>query len=253
MTYYPDLSACDYFGSTDVPLVAIGWLENGRDVPTGEVPEQVFEQLRELLREPWGPAFFGWHDCDLCVYRYGPSKLRTHRNTMGFKNVFVPGDAKIYVAPELILHYIDQHGYSPPRRVPAGGARLPDHEIRRVSAGHPQAWPHTQGAETDSAGFRKRARLMIRRLGEANSRSFRTHTRQAEPRLDSNTGRRLLGKLLGRAAGNVQNGSTIPSRILLYCLDRTQEVAGSSPASSIKGLQKQVFCFLGRLQRAPGS
>jgi len=114
MTYYPDLSACDYFRSADVPLVAIGWLENGRDVPTGEVPEQVFEQLRELLREPWGPACFGWHDCDLCVYRYGPSKLRTHRNTMGSKNVFVPGVAKIYLAPELILHYIDQHGYSPP-------------------------------------------------------------------------------------------------------------------------------------------
>ena len=114
MTYYPDLSACDYFGSIDVPLVAIGWLENGRPVPTGEVPEQVFEQLRELLREPWGPAFCGWHDCDLCVYRYGRSKLGTHRSTMGFKNVFVPGDAKIYVAPELILHYIDQHGYSPP-------------------------------------------------------------------------------------------------------------------------------------------
>jgi hypothetical protein len=33
---------------------------------------------------------------------------------MGFKNVFVPGDAKIYVAPELILHYIDRHGYAPP-------------------------------------------------------------------------------------------------------------------------------------------
>jgi len=114
MTYYPDPSACDYFGSIDVPLVAIGWLENGRPVPTGEVPEQVFEQLRELLRDPWGPVPFGWHDCDLCVYRYGRSKLGTFRNTMGSKNVFVPGDAKIYVAPELILHYIDQHGYAPP-------------------------------------------------------------------------------------------------------------------------------------------
>jgi hypothetical protein len=115
MTYSPDLSRCDYFGPIDLPLVAIGWLENGRPVPTGEVPEQVFEQLRELLRDPWGPAFAGWHDCDLCVYRYGPSKLGTYRNTMGFKNVFVPDDAKIYVAPELILHYIDQHGYAPPQ------------------------------------------------------------------------------------------------------------------------------------------
>jgi hypothetical protein len=116
MTYYPDLSRCDYFGAIDLPLVAIGWLENGRPVPTGEVPEQVFEQLRELLREPWGPVVFaGWHDCDLCVYRYGPSKMRTNPSTVGFKNVFVPGGGKIYVAPELILHYIDQHVMGPPQ------------------------------------------------------------------------------------------------------------------------------------------
>jgi hypothetical protein len=57
MTYYPDLSACDYFGFIDAPLVAVGWLENGRPVPGGEVPEQVFDQLRELLREPWGRHF----------------------------------------------------------------------------------------------------------------------------------------------------------------------------------------------------
>jgi hypothetical protein len=35
-------------------------------------------------------------------------------------------------------------------------------------------------------------------------------------------------------------------------LNRTQEVAGSSPASSMKGLQTGVFCFLRRLRRAPG-
>ena len=40
--------------------------------------------------------------------------MRTNPNAVGFKNVFVPADAKIYVAPELILHYIDQHGYAPP-------------------------------------------------------------------------------------------------------------------------------------------
>jgi hypothetical protein len=121
MTYYADLSPCDYFPSRKspllprkTPLLAVGWLENGRPVPTGEVSEQVFDQLRELLRDPWGLAFCGWHDCDLCVYRYGPSKLRKNPNTVGFKNVFVPGDAKVYVAPEMILHYIDQHGYAPP-------------------------------------------------------------------------------------------------------------------------------------------
>ena len=159
MTYYPDLSACDYFGSIDVPLVAIGWLENGRPVPTGEVPEQVFEQLRELLREPWGPAFCGWHDCDLCVYRYGPSKLGTHRNTMGFKNVFVPGDAKIYVAPELILHYIDQHGYSPPAEL----VRDEDVAVRVAQAFDELRRPLDVGEEEGDRAGRK----LGRKLGHA--------------------------------------------------------------------------------------
>jgi hypothetical protein len=114
MTYYPDLSPCDYFPPSQAILLAVGWLENGRPVPTGEVPEQVFDQLLELLREPWGPTFFGWHECDLCVYRYGQSKLPTNPNTHGFKNVFVPGEARVYVAPEMILHYIEQHAYAPP-------------------------------------------------------------------------------------------------------------------------------------------
>jgi hypothetical protein len=93
---------------------AVGWLAGSRPVPTGDVPEHVFDRLHELLREPWGPTFLGWHDCDLCVYRYGQSKLSTNPNTVGLKNVFVPGDDKVYVAPEMILHYIEQHSYAPP-------------------------------------------------------------------------------------------------------------------------------------------
>jgi hypothetical protein len=33
---------------------------------------------------------------------------------MGSANVFVPGEACVYVAPSLILHYIDTHAYAPP-------------------------------------------------------------------------------------------------------------------------------------------
>jgi hypothetical protein len=89
MTYYADLSPCDYFGPREANLVAVGWLENGRPVPTGEVPEPVFDQLQELLREPWAPvAFPGWHDC---VYRYGQSKLGS---ITGRRNAFVRETAR---------------------------------------------------------------------------------------------------------------------------------------------------------------
>jgi hypothetical protein len=122
MAYYPDLGACDYFDwDTDGPLLAVGWLEFGRPVPTGQVSEQALARLRELLRDPWGPLFLGPHTCDFCLRSYGPLQLgsfphapRFNAHALGSKNVFVPGDGKVYVAPELILHYVDEYGYAPP-------------------------------------------------------------------------------------------------------------------------------------------
>jgi hypothetical protein len=116
MTYYPDLGACDYFrGVIDAPLLAVGWLEFGRPVPTGQVSEQALERLRELSREPWGPvAFAGFHVCDFCIRSHGQLQPGSNPHALGSTNVFVPGDTKVYVAPELILHYIDEYGYAPP-------------------------------------------------------------------------------------------------------------------------------------------
>ena len=33
---------------------------------------------------------------------------------MGISKLWLPDDGIVYVAPSLILHYIDAHGYSPP-------------------------------------------------------------------------------------------------------------------------------------------
>lgn len=87
-------------------LVAIGWLERGHQYPLGEVSPDVFTKLVDLLVDPWQPAIAGGgHPCDLCLY--GPEKS-------GGNNVFVPGDGRVYVAPELILHYMNAHRYRPP-------------------------------------------------------------------------------------------------------------------------------------------
>jgi hypothetical protein len=58
-----------------------------------------------LLQEPWQPGIFmGFHRCDLCLYE-GPS---------GKRNLFVPSDGFAFVAPELIAHDMNAHGYRPP-------------------------------------------------------------------------------------------------------------------------------------------
>ena len=93
------------YGDSD-RIVAVGWLDRGHEYPVGEVPPEVYAQLEALLVDPWQPAVVaGFHPCDLCVY--SPEKC-------GTKNVFVPGKERVYVAPELILHYMNAHKYRPP-------------------------------------------------------------------------------------------------------------------------------------------
>jgi hypothetical protein len=76
-------------------------------------------------------SFFGYHFCDLCVaggYVRLPTvvsrsrdaagniveELIASREPKGTVNLFVPGRKSVIVAPVLIEHYIDAHGYMPP-------------------------------------------------------------------------------------------------------------------------------------------
>ncbi|MEZ0228861.1 MAG: hypothetical protein ACAI25_09565 [Planctomycetota bacterium] len=92
MTFFPDLDPCTYFfGATESRLKAVGWL------------------LKALARSPWTPVFFaGPHFCTIC--RAKDPELRHG----GVYNVFIPGDGFLYVAPTLILHYLESHAYAPP-------------------------------------------------------------------------------------------------------------------------------------------
>ena len=114
MTYYADLTPCDYFGHND-HLLAIGWLgkdKNGiiRPFNHGDVAEKEFNQIKkfeELSETKFN--FRGFHICELC--EEGTKDVGT-----GFKNIFVP-DVKnkcIYVFPDALSHYIERHRYRPP-------------------------------------------------------------------------------------------------------------------------------------------
>ena len=108
MTWYADLSECDYFFSPESARVlrAVGWLERGREYSQGETPGKVYDRLVELLKDPWQPFMLaGPHECSLCS---------SHRGICGVANLFVPGSGFLYVCPELITHYVDVHGYVPP-------------------------------------------------------------------------------------------------------------------------------------------
>jgi len=106
MTWFANLSPCRYFGDefSDC-LVAVGWLGRDKSFSTGPVDGRVYSTLIEMLKNPWQPVFvMGFHNCDLCLYD----------GTPGHKNLFIPNGRSAFVAPELIVHYMNAHGYRPP-------------------------------------------------------------------------------------------------------------------------------------------
>jgi hypothetical protein len=117
MTHYRDLSACDYFGPDQGKLIAIGWLEPEHEYSRGTVQADFFRALVHLLIAPWQPAVAaGRHTCRLCRFTGGPSALQYGDLAIkvGAANLFVPSATCIFVAPSLVAHYIDSHGYAPP-------------------------------------------------------------------------------------------------------------------------------------------
>jgi len=123
MSYFPDLSP---YGRPE--LIAVGWLEAGKPFSQGDVSEGFFDKLTELLVDPWEPAIScGLHRCQFCRFSGGPGGFRYKDRDiiLGASNLYVPDRGKLLVAPSLILHYIDAHGYSPPKEFQDAVLRCP--------------------------------------------------------------------------------------------------------------------------------
>jgi predicted nucleic-acid-binding Zn-ribbon protein len=110
MAYYPDLERLDYFPVDETTILkAVGWLNGDHDFTTGRVSQDFFDRLNELMEIAWQPLHsMGCHVCELCQFS------EYEKTATGQKNIFIPFDGAIFVAPELILHYINVHHYLPP-------------------------------------------------------------------------------------------------------------------------------------------
>jgi hypothetical protein len=120
--HQPDLTSIWLPPSEGSPkLLAVGWLEPGYDYQQGEVGEEFARKLVDLLVNPWQPAMaMGRHPCGFCRLSGGPASFRfgnlasSSEVRMGVSNLWLPAEGFLFVAPSLILHYMDAHGYSPP-------------------------------------------------------------------------------------------------------------------------------------------
>lgn len=116
MAHFEDLSPCHYFGPRE-GLLSVGWLDRDHPFPKGRVTREFFEALAQLAANAWEPlTLAGRHPCELCAFTGGPAEVNVGalRVTVGSANLFIPAERSAYVAPSLILHYIDAHEYAPP-------------------------------------------------------------------------------------------------------------------------------------------
>ncbi|MBW2455213.1 MAG: hypothetical protein JRI68_11915 [Deltaproteobacteria bacterium] len=98
----------------------VGWLEADEPFLQGAVPAEDVAKLGQLVIHTWKPPFMagGWHDCTLCPRKPGDGPIMWdiggQQTMLGATEIYVPAGEVMFSAPNLILHYIADHGYRPP-------------------------------------------------------------------------------------------------------------------------------------------
>ena len=97
--------------------VAIGWLE-GVPIPTGEVPVNFSDKLTCLVETRRANMMRGYHICTYCPdtdTEFVVETLEGRALHLGSAEIWVLGnDDTVFCAPNLIVHYVRDHGYKPP-------------------------------------------------------------------------------------------------------------------------------------------
>jgi hypothetical protein len=97
-------------------LCAIGWLERP-GFATGQVPEDCIQAL--VAAHPGkivSDGTRGIHTCTLCGESLPQMRWRNRTVQLkGHGHYLVRMEKKVYMAPELLLHYLSEHRYSPPQ------------------------------------------------------------------------------------------------------------------------------------------
>ncbi|MFJ3717214.1 hypothetical protein [Streptomyces sp. NPDC090057] len=126
MTYYRDLSPYEYWKTVwppnpptgSEPCLNIGWLGKEEEFPKGDAPPGFIDRLIDRAGTP-ARLTRGVHHCEFCDHK---SPLRVTSNAshktahLGNGEIVVKSTSGVtYMAPTLIVHYVTEHGYLPPK------------------------------------------------------------------------------------------------------------------------------------------
>lgn len=153
MSWYPDLAPNSMVANGD-HVRAVGWLSAGRPYAQGAVPPEFVARLREFVSLSnessealsFG-AFGGFHTCEFCGQAHDS------------RNFGVPAGDRLFVAPAMIGHYVEEHGYAPPAEFIAAVAASPlpgTPEYARLAEPflrlHREAWDREKQQRIERAG-----------------------------------------------------------------------------------------------------
>ncbi len=122
MTYFEDGSPYRYRSEfMKNAAVNVGWLDASMPYQTGPVPDEFVRRLAELCRHGVNRTR-GVHYCNLCPSPPGldlpePASISTPKGeaALGSTEIRVDSlDGTRYAAPDLVIHYVREHGYRPP-------------------------------------------------------------------------------------------------------------------------------------------
>ena len=120
-TEFQDLTKYSYNLDKELPNVLnVGWL--GKDVgfPRGEVSSSLLRKIKKIVPQCSVNRMRGYQPCWFCRGTKGISRVISTIDgdelLLGAAELWVcDGSTTVFAAPDLIIHYIEEHHYLPPK------------------------------------------------------------------------------------------------------------------------------------------
>lgn len=90
------------------------------DLPRAPVPPPILKKLSYLAVFKWMNALRGHHSCEFCGLGEVHARYEGVQKSLGWAEIWIPRldgnqNNTFYAAPTLIVHYIANHDYCPPK------------------------------------------------------------------------------------------------------------------------------------------